>query len=412
MHRASQRLARTLTIRDKIMKKHNTAQNNNNHSRRSFLKSSITTAIALPMLNLGSFKVFATSEKKYSAKVIELVNSTQIFDMLSLMSPIGQMMAANSHNHPKQQDAFKISDEYLQTVLSSGLDVFHPAVGAGADEALGFVARLNASVAEHPEHIRRIDAIADLAALEKGKRVGLIIGLQNSDHFRTLDDINQFYMLGQRISQLTYNSRNLIGTGATDRNDGGLSDYGVNVVERMNKLGMAVDVSHCGDITTLDAFAVSKKPVLITHSNVRQLAGGHVRCKSDEAIKAMANSNSVMGITGVRNFVRDKEPTNLNHIIEHIDYIAKLVGVEHVGVGSDMDMHGYDDVPEPGYSALKGLYEPSYAFRHKLDTDNFDHPKRIFNLVEGLDRRGYSDNDIRLILGGNFKRVLGDIWHA
>lgn len=173
---------------------------------------------------------------------------------------------------------------------------------------------------------------------------------------------------------------------------------------------MAVDVSHCGDQTTLDAFESSKKPVLITHSNVRALAGGHVRCKSDEAIKAMAKSGSVMGITGVRMFVSDKEPTGIEQIIDHVDYVAKLVGIEHAGIGSDMDMDGYDDVPEPAYSALKAGYAASYNFRDKIDSDGFDHPKRTFDLVEGLIRRGYSDEDIRLVLGENFKRVLGEIW--
>lgn len=379
-------------------------------NRRKFLYSTGAAALAFPMINMGSYKVFAGTEKKYSAKAIDLVNSTQVFDMLSIMAPFGPMMLAEFGDKPKQKDGMKITDDYMQLLLTSGVDVFHPAMGIGADEAAPFVARLNAMAAEHPDHLRRIDSIADLEYLEKGKRVGFVIGIQNADHFREVDDVDLFYHLGQRISQLTYNSRNLIGTGATDRSDGGLSSFGVAIVERMNKLGMAVDVSHCGDRTTLDAFEVSKKPVLITHSNVRKLAGGHVRCKPDEAIKAMAKADSVMGITGVRQFVRDKEPTNISHVIDHVDYIAKLVGVEHVGVGSDMDMDGYDDIPEPAYSALKAAYKDSYAFRDKLDADGFDHPKRIFDLTDGLIDRGYSDDNIRLILGGNFKRVLGDIW--
>ncbi|PCI32506.1 MAG: dipeptidase [Alphaproteobacteria bacterium] len=381
-----------------------------NGNRRTFLRMTASAAMTFPLINFGTFKVFAASEKKYSTKAIDLVNSTQVFDMLSIISPFGPMMSADFGDKPKQKDSLKITDEYLQLLLSSGMDVFHPALGLGADEAPAFVARMNALVAEHPDHLRRIDSIADLGDLKKGERIGFIIGIQNSDHFREVDDVDLYYHLGQRISQLTYNSRNLIGTGSTDRSDGGLSDFGVKIVERMNKLGMVVDVSHCGDRTTLDAFDVSKKPVLITHSNVRKLAGGHVRCKPDEAIKAMAKSGSVMGITGVRNFVRAKEPTNITHIIDHIDYVRKLVGVEHVGVGSDMDMNGYDDIPEPAYSALKSVYKASYAFRDKIDTDGFDHPKRIFDLTDGLLQRGYSDEEIRLVLGGNFKRVLGDIW--
>jgi membrane dipeptidase len=102
-----------------------------------------------------------------------------------------------------------------------------------------------------------------------------LLGLQNSEHFRRPDDVDFFRGLGQRVSQLTYNARNLIGNGSTERRDEGISDFGVSIIERMNKVGMAVDVSHCGDRTTLDAFEISKKPVLITHSNCRALVPNH-----------------------------------------------------------------------------------------------------------------------------------------
>lgn len=378
-------------------------------SRRNFINGA-AIALAFPMINANAFKVFADEGKTYSTRAIDLVNKTQVFDMLSLPYSLGTWMTAAFSENPKQHDGLEITDTQLKSILSSGIDVFHPAAGVGAEEAATFIARTNALANEHPEHLRRVDSIDDLNMLKKGERIGYIVGIQNADHFRTLDDINQYYHLGQRVSQLTYNSRNLIGTGSTDRSDGGLSSFGVNVIERMNKVGMAVDVSHCGDRTTLDAFEVSQKPVLITHSNVRKLAGGHVRCKPDEAIVAMAKAGSVMGITGVRQFVSDKEPTGIAQVIDHVDYIAKLVGIEHVGVGSDMDLDGYDDIPEPAYSALKSSYSSSYKFRGKIDADNFNHPKRIFDLVDGLIGRGYTDAHIQMVLGDNFKRVLADIW--
>lgn len=379
-------------------------------SRRGFIRTAGVAAIAFPMVNTGMYRVFAQSEKQYSDKVIDLVNTSQVFDMLSMPYPFGPGMLAAFGGNRKTTDGQKISEEQLTRVLSSGIDVFHPAVGMGAEGAAGFVARTNAIASEHPDHIRRIDSMDDFQQLQKGKRVGYIVGIQNSDHFKSLDDVNLFYHLGQRISQLTYNSQNRIGTGSTDRRDGGLSSYGVQIVERMNEVGMAVDVSHCGDQTTLDAFEISKKPVLITHSNARTLAGGHVRCKADGAIRALEKSGGVMGITGVRQFVSDKEPTGIQQIADHVDYVAKLAGIEHVGIGSDMDLDGYDDIPEPAYSALKGIYKSSYKFRDKIDADGFGHPKRAYDLTEELVRRGYADIHVRLVLGENFKRALGDIW--
>ncbi len=183
----------------------------------------------------------------------------------------------------------------------------------------------------------------------------------------------------------------------------------VAIVERMNQVGMAVDVSHCGDRTSLDACEVSRQPVLITHSNCRALVP-HPRCKTDEAIRAMAKSGGVMGITGVRMFVRDREPTTIEHLLDHFDHVAKLVGVEHLGVGSDMDLDGYDDLPEAENKQLRAAYKDSYAFRERLDIEGVDHPKRMFDLTEGLLRRKYSDAHIAAVLGGNFQRVLGQVW--
>jgi membrane dipeptidase len=203
----------------------------------------------------------------------------------------------------------------------------------------------------------------------------------------------------------------MIGNGSTERTDGGLSDFGVAVVDRMNKVGMAVDVSHSGDHTTLDACSVSKQPVLFTHSNCRAL-NDHPRCKTDEAIKKMAATGGVMGITGVRMFVTAKEPTTIEDALNHYDHVAKLVGVEHLGVGSDIGLDGYDALPEPIRKRLHAGYKSVYAFRDKDDIEGLDHPKRMFDLTEGLIRRGYSDQNIEAILGGNFRRVLKQIWSA
>ena len=150
--------------------------------------------------------------------------------------------------------------------------------------------------------------MADLDALADSGKIGIVLGVQNSEHFQAVGDVKRFYAAGQRVSQLTYNTQNLIASGSTDRADGGISDFGASIIRAMNEIGMAVDVSHCGDRTTLDAFELSMKPVLITHSNCRALVPGHPRCKTDDAIKAMAAKGGVMGITGVRNFVRNESP--------------------------------------------------------------------------------------------------------
>jgi len=177
----------------------------------------------------------------------------------------------------------------------------------------------------------------------------------------------------------------------------------------MNEVGMLVDVSHSGDKTTLDAIDLSPKPIAFTHSNCRAL-NNHPRLKTDEAIRKLAAKGGVMGITGVRMFVKDKEPTTVEDIVDHIDHVVKLVGIDHVGIGSDSDLMGYDHMPPDQYKQLKASYKSSYAFRDKIDTDGFDHPRKVYDLTAALIRRGYSDANIQAILGGNFRRLLGSTW--
>ena len=365
-------------------------------------------ALAAPMFNRGRYLIFAGSANEYSARAIDLVNRSIVLDMLSVLT----LDFAKQDKWFADPESFTAAD--LQPYKDSGINVFHIAVGLGGpaayEETLKFFASWNGFIADQGDHFMRIDSAADLDRVKKSGKIGILLGLQNSDQFRTPTDVGFFRGLGQRVSQLTYNTRNLIGNGSTERRDEGISDFGIAIIERMNKVGMAVDVSHCGDRTTLDAFELSKKPVLITHSNCRALASGHPRDKTDEAIKKVGASGSVMGITGVRMFVKADEPTTIENVLDHFDHVAKLIGPEHLGVGSDIDLYGYDKMPPELNKKLRAGYKGSYGFREKIDVEGLNHPKRMFDLTEGLIRRKYSDKDIEGILGGNFARVLKQIW--
>jgi membrane dipeptidase len=364
--------------------------------------------IGAPMINRGRFRLFAQSRTEYSARAIALVQRSTVVDMLSPLTL----------NFPLQgkwaTDPETFTEADFKRYRDSEIDVFHIAVGNGGPNAyessLRFFGGWNGLIAGADQYMMRIDSAADLKRVKGSGKVGVLLGLQNSEHFRRPDDVNLFHGLGQRVSQLTYNSRNLIGNGSTERRDEGISDFGVSIIERMNEVGMAVDVSHCGDRTTLDAFEISKKPVLITHSNCRALAPGLPRCKTDDAIRAVGKAGSVMGITAVRMFVKNEEPTTIEDALNHYDHVRKLIGSEHLGVGSDIDLDGYDDMPPELNKQLRAGYKGSYGFREKIDIEGLDHPKRMFDLTEGLIRRKYSDQEIEGVLGGNFVRVLGEIW--
>ena len=372
-------------------------------SRRQALCAAAGAALAAPHIARAAFQVSPFSGKTYSKRAVELVKSSVVVDMLA---PIKIDFDPSFYAKP-------MSDQMVADFRASGLSAIHHAVGIGGptakEQALSFFAIWGNYVARNSDVLTGVDKFADILEAKKDGKVAVIMGLQNADHFLRAADVKSFYEMGQRCAQLTYNSQNRIGSGSTDRVDGGVSDFGVEIIKAMNEVGMLVDVSHSGDRTTLDAIELSAKPIAITHSNCRALID-HPRVKTDEAIKALAAKDGVMGITGVRNFVSKTDPTTIVNYADHIDHVVKLVGIDHVGIGTDADLYGYDDTSPEMNKMLRGAYKDSYAFREKIDIDGFDHPLKMFDLTEELIRRGYSDANIRAILGGNFQRLLTATW--
>jgi membrane dipeptidase len=379
-------------------------------SRRDALTAVVAAlggALAAPAINIGRYRLFASSSIDYSARCLKLMQESTVVDMLSPLT-----ISDRWSEWARAPETF--TPAVFQRYRDSGISVFHHSFGLGGpaayESAINYFGATNALIAGADQYLMRIDSAGDFGRVKGSGKVAVLLGLQNSEHFRRPQDIPFFFGLGQRVSQLTYNSRNLIGNGSTERRDEGISDFGAAIIDQMNKTGMAVDVSHCGDRTTLDAFELSKAPVLITHSNCRALVAGHPRCKTDDAIKAVGRAGSVMGITGVRNFVKTSEPTTIEDVLNHFDHVKNLIGPDHLGVGSDVDLDGYDDLEPAALQRLRAGYKDTYAFRDKIDIEGLDHPKRMFDLTEGLIRRKYSDAEITGVLGGNFARVLGQIW--
>src|ERR1019366_5141277 len=198
-------------------------------SRRTVLKG-IALSLGAPMLNRGRFALFAQSATEYSVRTVDLVRRCTVIDMLGLLTLDYRKLTAWEADPGRFRQA-----DFLR-LKASGITVFHPSVGYTAGDI-------------YAESLRDIQGWnAFLAA-----------------HLRSVEDVESFYRLGQRVSQLTYRG-NRIGGGSSDPRDDGLTQYGVEIVERMNEVGMAVDISHCGDRTTMNAIEASRKPVLITHS--------------------------------------------------------------------------------------------------------------------------------------------------
>jgi membrane dipeptidase len=368
--------------------------------RRRLLQGTLASAVCAPFVAMGAHRAYADSPRTYSTHAIDIVKKSLVIDMLA---PLTLDFRPESYAKP-------LSEKAKRDFLASGVTGFHNSVGIGGpnahEDVTAFIAQWSGFAGRNADVFSLVDTAKDFDKAKSQGKIAVLMGVQDSDHFREVKDVEAFYQLGQRVSQLTYNTQNLLGSGCTDRVDGGLSDYGVEIIGAMEKVGMLVDTSHCGPRTTLDAIEAAKGPIAITHSNCRAL-NNHPRLKTDEAIIKLAKKGGVMGITEVRQFVSATEPTTVENIVDHVDHVVKLVGIEHVGYGSDSDLYGYDGMQADQKAALKASYKKSYAFRDKLDTDAFDQPLRIFDLADALIRRGYSDAAIEVVLGGNFRRLLG-----
>lgn len=383
-------------------------------NRRTTLGWLTAGLVAVPAILRGRYRLFADSENSYSERCIRLVQGSIVVDLLDQFRfPDYSEKPPLIERWLRKPGSFTAEDAALYR--GSGITAF--ALGSGSSDyqdGLRFFAEWNGFLAAYPDWLLRIGSIQDFTRAHDTKKIGILLTLQDSTHFRNPDDVNTFFSLGQRLSQLTYNFNNRIGSGFLEQRDGGLSVFGLSIMVRMEQVGMAVDVSHCADQTTLDALAAATKPVLFTHANARALLPGRMRTKTDEAIRGMAKTGGVMGISLIRFMVRDREPVGLENALDHFDYVRKLVGVEYLAVGSDYDIIGNANPIGGGFQPTSQPNFERYGFHAgpdgRLSTPGLDGPKRMFDLTEGLLRRGYSDSDIELILGGNAVRVFGKIW--
>lgn len=366
--------------------------------------------LAAPFVNRGRFALFAQSTEEFSERAIRLVRESLVIDMLNQFL-YRTDQRAKLRDWLTKPGAFAAAD--FQRFVDSGINAIN--FGEGSDtfeNAIRLFADWNSFIAEYPDRLLRIGSAADFGRARSLRHYGILFGMQNAAHFRRPADVDTLYGQGQRVSQLTYNFRNLVGNGAFEPHDDGISEFGAKIVERMNRVGMAVDCGHAGDRTMLDAFSISKRPVIISHGNCRVLNAGHPRCVTDEAIRRMAQSGGAMGINFISFMVKEQEPTTVDDVIDHFDHVSRLVGIEHVGIGSDFGLESNDlGSPEVLANMLRTA-DKRYRVHHREAVKDLQGEKRIYVLTEALIRRKYTDEHIRLILGENWRRVLDSIWSS
>ena len=316
-----------------------------------------------------------------------------------------------------------LSAEMLANVRASGITALNLTITGRGDNpfesafaAIGYWER---ELDAHPDVLMKIKSAADIKAAKASNRLGLIYGFQDATMLeRDLDRVDLFQRFGLRIIQLTYNVRNLLGDGCLETANAGLSAFGRSVVERMNATGVVVDLGHCGQRTTADAIAVSKKPVAISHSGCSAVAP-NPRSKRDEELRAMAEKGGVVGIY-MMPFLREKGQPMADDVIRHIEHAIQVCGEDHVGIGSDLSISPHTVTPEYARRhrtfvearRRAGISAPGEDPEVFLFIPDLNSPRRIEMIADRLLARKHGSARVEKIVGANFVRLFSEVWAA
>ena len=268
-------------------------------------------------------------------------------------------------------------------------------------------------IRENPDKLVHATTAADIERAKAEGKMAVLFGFQNATMLEgVLENLDPLYELGTRCIQLTYNSQNRLGSGCTERVDGGLSDFGVEVVGRMNELGIIVDLSHCGRKTSMDGIEVSARPAAFTHTFCEAIYNDHPRAKTDEQIRAMSDKGGITGIASLGYFVGPDPDSTLEDYVNHIMHAVNVAGIEQVGVSTDHAIRGLRSwaTRENWYEPRLRNFKPSYRVRWPPFIEGLDEPERFRNVAHALDRRGVAEVDIAKILGGNWVRYFREIF--
>jgi len=314
-------------------------------------------------------------------------------------------------------DDTTVKPEVLKQALQSGVTAINWTISAPSFEDtvenISFITRM---IENDPAHWTALRRQPDFDHAKQEKKIGILMGFQHPDPMGPdLKRLELFRNLGVRVMQLTYNNRSLFGDGCLEPGNAGLSKLGRTAIEKMNALGIAIDLSHSGQRTTAEGIEASKKPVLITHAGCNAIHQ-HPRNKDDRELKALSDRGGVIGIYFMPYLVASPTSPTREHALEHLDHALKVCGTDHVGIGSDGVIDTFPDTSEQ-----RKQFADDMANRKKLGiaapeedrppfSPDLNTPDRMEIIANGLQKRGYSEDVVEKVMGKNFYRAFGEIW--
>ncbi|GHA10603.1 dipeptidase [Oceanisphaera arctica] len=321
--------------------------------------------------------------------------------------------AAELHNQAVVIDGLIIANwgrELFEDMRRGGLTAANCTVSVweGFQGTVDNIAAFNRYYQEHADLIRPVRTTADILKAKEEGRTGVILGFQNAHAFEDqLGYVEIFKQLGVGIVQMAYNTQNLVGTGCYER-DGGLSGFGREVVAEMNRVGIMCDLSHVGAQTSKEVILESKKPVCYSHCLPAGLKD-HPRNKSDEELRFIADHGGFVGVTMFAPFLKNGINSTIDDYVEAIAYVMELVGEDAIGIGTDFTQ-GHDQNFFEWLTHDKGYARRLTRFGDIINPEGIRTIGEFPNLTEALLRHGFSPRQVEKVMGGNWMRVLKDVW--
>ena len=331
----------------------------------------------------------------------------------------GRALVLDCNSAPPIPERLPLSQADLDLVRGSGIDVIKLTLGGIKDDfaqTVASIAQVQQLIELHPDYFTVVRVAADIGRAQHERKLGIILSFESAEMLGgQLSSLEVFRDLGVRVMQLSYNRTSPFAAGVMEPNAGGLTALGREAVREMNRLGVAVDLSHANPATTIDVLAVSSRPPVMTHAGCAAVHA-HPRNKTDEQLRALAAKGGVVGIYDLPYLSASPHQPTIDDYMAHLQHALEVAGEDHVGIGSDVGIAPFDtsasgmkefsrEVAERRAAGLSAPEEDRPTYVVGLNV-----PRRLEIITDRLLKGGRSSAVAEKVLGANFARVFTQIW--
>ena len=332
----------------------------------------------------------------------------------------GRALVLDCNSYPPWENGkIPLPQSDLDLVRNSGVSVIKASIGginAGFSDTVSEIAQLLKLIEVHPDYFFQVRVPGDLQRAKAERKLGIIFSFESVEMLEgKLDRLNLFRDLGVRVMQLSYNRKSAFAAGVMEPAGGGLAQLGREAVQRMNSIGITIDLSHANAETTKDAIAASTRPVVMTHAGCATVHV-HPRTKTDDQLRALAQKGGVVGIFDLPYLTASPKQPTVADYMDHVEHALQVAGEDHVWVGSDTDLAPFDTSEKGMAEFWKSEEERKKAGLAAPEEDRplyvvgLNTPRRIEVIADELLKRGYSARVTEKVIGENFARVLSETW--